>query len=86
MALIPLLYITYNVLYGFFRLDVKGFYGVFPNKNTDASSLLFTSINFSRVSVPLCLNFLKILNVENAAINQAIGDINLVPVLGESFP
>ncbi|KRX05631.1 hypothetical protein PPERSA_09771 [Pseudocohnilembus persalinus] len=67
-------------------LDVKGFYGVFKNKNTDASSLLFTSINFSRVSVPLCLNFLNILNIKDAAINKAIGNINLVPVLGESFP
>lgn len=67
-------------------MDVKGFYGVFKNKNTDASSLLFTSINFSRVSVPLCLNFLNILNIKDAAINKAIGNINLVPVLGESFP
>lgn len=86
ILIIPLTYITYNVLYGFFRLKIQGFYGIYPNQNTDSSSLLFTSLNFSRVSAPLCFNFLNILNIENAALNKALGNINLVPVLGESFP
>lgn len=63
VLLIPLVFMSFNVYYGIFKFNVTGFYGLYPNHNTDSISLLFTSINFSRVGAPLCLNFLNIIGL-----------------------
>lgn len=60
-------------------------YGIYEDNNTDSSSLLFTSINFSRVSAPICFNYLGIINYKKSAFNHVLGDIDLVPVLGSSI-
>lgn len=76
-------YITFNVYYGLFKLKIYKFYGVYDDKNTDSSSLLFVSINFSRVSAPLCFNFLDLIKIQNSAFKNIMGDIDLVPVFGD---
>ncbi len=85
MTLIPLGFIIYGVHYGLFRIKISGFYGLYPDHHSDASSLLFTTINFSRVSAPLCFNFLNILQLKNCALNSALGVVDLMPVLGGSI-
>ena len=82
---ISLGYILFCVFYGFFRLKVLSKYGIYEDHNTDSSSLLFTSVNFSRVSAPLCCNFLNIIGYKKCAFNYVLGDINLVPLLGPSL-
>lgn len=78
-------YILFCVFYGFFRLKVWSKYGIYEDHNTDSSSLLFTSVNFSRVSAPLCCNFLNIIGYKKCAFNYVLGDIDLVPLLGPSL-
>lgn len=55
-------YILFCVFYGFFKLKIYSMYGLYDNHHTSSSSLLFTSINFSRVSGPICFNYLDIIN------------------------
>lgn len=85
VTLIPLLFIIYNVYYGLFRLKISGFFGLYGNGHTDAGSLLFASVNFSRVAAPLCYNYLEMINFKDTAFNKILGNINLVPVLGDDF-
>ncbi len=61
VTLIPLMYMSYNVFYGLFRLKISGFYGLYPKNHTDSPSLLFATVNFSRVTAPLCFNFFNML-------------------------
>jgi hypothetical protein len=37
-----------------FRIKIAGCYGLYDDHQTDAPSLLFATINFSRVAAPLC--------------------------------
>lgn len=61
VTLIPLLFMIFNVYYGLFKLKISGFFGLYGNGHTDAASLLFASINFSRVAAPLCFNYLEMI-------------------------
>jgi hypothetical protein len=85
VTVLPLLFIIFNVYYGLFRLKISGFFGLYPNHHTDAASLLFASINFSRVAAPLCYNYLEMIQVHDSAFNRVMGNINIVPVLGSDF-
>ncbi|KAL4493159.1 hypothetical protein ABPG72_003244 [Tetrahymena utriculariae] len=85
VTLIPLLFMIFNVYYGLFRLKISGFFGLYPNGHTDAASLLFASVNFSRVAAPLCYNYLEMINITDTAFNKVLGNINIVPVLGSDF-
>ncbi|EGR27139.1 lmbr1-like conserved region family protein, putative [Ichthyophthirius multifiliis] len=72
----PLLYISFCTYYGLFRIQYSGFYCFFKQQNTDGPSLLFGSINFARVSVALCTNFLKIVRVNNTTYEKVMGQFD----------
>ena len=75
--LLPLLYISFCTYYGLFKIQYSGFYCFYKHHNTDAPSLLFGSINFSRVSIALCTNFLKMVKIENTSYEQVMGKFDL---------
>ncbi|KRX05262.1 hypothetical protein PPERSA_00563 [Pseudocohnilembus persalinus] len=85
-TLIPLLYITFCVYYGLFNIKIKGFFGFYSNHNTDSTSLMFGSINFTRVSAPICYNFLQMMNIKNTAFNTVMGEMDIFPQLQYLFP
>eukprot|EP00054_Salpingoeca_dolichothecata_P021195 m.135197 g.135197 ORF g.135197 m.135197 type:complete len:713 (-) comp23900_c0_seq1:167-2305(-) len=65
MTFITLFYLcicTYRVI---FQLRVFNFYYLVPNQQTDSSSLLFSAMFLSRLTVPLCLNFLSMAHMDN---------------------
>ena len=43
-------------MYTLLSLKISGYYGMYPNKQTDSISLLFFSDNINRIIFPLCLN------------------------------
>lgn len=74
--LIPLFYMAFSVYYGMFRIKIAGYYGLYSDNQTDGASLLFTSVNFSRVTAPLCFNFLNLLRVSKLpAFNKVMGKV-----------
>ncbi|CAD8058048.1 unnamed protein product [Paramecium sonneborni] len=59
VLLILLTYMMFCVYYGLFQLKISGLISFNKKHNTDAPSLMFGSVNFGRVSFPLCYNFLQ---------------------------
>ncbi|CAD8048081.1 unnamed protein product [Paramecium sonneborni] len=85
-SFIPLLYIAFCVYYGLFRIRIQGFYGLYGDHQTDAPSLMFATINFSRVGAPLCQNFLNMIKLkQETAFRYAMGNIELLPIFGISI-
>eukprot|EP00929_Paragymnodinium_shiwhaense_P030694 TRINITY_DN17350_c0_g1_i2.p1 TRINITY_DN17350_c0_g1~~TRINITY_DN17350_c0_g1_i2.p1 ORF type:complete len:190 (-),score=20.15 TRINITY_DN17350_c0_g1_i2:159-728(-) len=74
-----------SAYWSIFRLKVAGWYGLYSNHNTDISSLLWCASTLSRLSAPLCYHFLLLVRVEGTSFQALMGQINVVPVLGESF-
>ncbi|CAD8081364.1 unnamed protein product [Paramecium primaurelia] len=78
-----LFYISFCVYYGMFRIKIAGCYGLYDDHQTDASSLLFSTINFSIVAAPLCQNFLNMLRVKQRlncelAFKFAMGEVIII--------
>jgi hypothetical protein len=64
-AFLMLLYLsvcTYRVI---FILRVLSFYYIVPKQKTDSSSLLYMAMFLSRLTVPLCLNFLSLCHLDS---------------------
>lgn len=76
---------AFAVFVGLFNLKLAGFYGLYKHHQTDGPSLMFSSLNFSRVSAPLCFNFLQMIKLQNTSFTSVMGEINIVPVFGSDF-
>ncbi|CAD8049363.1 unnamed protein product [Paramecium primaurelia] len=59
ILLVLLTYMMFCVYYGLFSMKISGLISFNNKHNTDAPSLMFGSVNFGRVSFPLCYNFLQ---------------------------
>merc|ERR1719277_2219071 len=55
------------------------------NHNTDMGSLLFCASILARLAAPLVYHFLLLINAQGTTFQQFYGQINVVPVLGDSF-
>ena len=99
--MIPLLYLCFAVFVGLFNIRLAGFFGLYKHHQTDGPSLMFSSLNFSRVSAPLCFNFLQMIKIQNTSFNtvkflenntnftnfllKVMGKIDIVPIFGTGF-
>jgi len=86
LCLIPLFYISVCVYSALFNMKLAGRYGLYPNNHTDAASLVFSSVNFSRVSAPLVLNFLQMLKLKGTAFQYVMGEVNFAYSFMRYFP
>ena len=64
LIFITICFISYTVYYSLFRIKLSHTYGLYRN-GSDGPSLMFTTINFSRVGVAIVLNFLDMLKVDS---------------------
>mmetsp|Transcript_100730 Transcript_100730/g.285507 ORF Transcript_100730/g.285507 Transcript_100730/m.285507 type:complete len:607 (-) Transcript_100730:114-1934(-) len=85
LCVVPLTYIVCAAYWSVFRLEIAGWYGLYPNHNTDTSSLLWCASIFARLAAPLCYHFLFLIRVKGTALQAMMGQMNVVPVLGQSF-
>lgn len=63
-TLIPLALLFYLVFYALFKLKLSGYFGMYPNSQTDASSLLFISKAMCKIGIPLCINFIQMIKIK----------------------
>ena len=56
------------------RVRVLNYYYLAPNHQSDEYTLLFSGLLLSRVTPPLCLNFLSIIHMDSHVISQT-GDV-----------
>lgn len=59
-VMLPFYYIIFCVNWAMFSLEVEGFVGL-NKKNTDSYSLLFYAENFSKLSAPICFNYIQLI-------------------------
>lgn len=78
-------YILCTAYWSVFRLKSAGWYGLYPNHNTDTSSLLWCASMLARLSAPLCYQFLVLVRVHGTAFQAMMDQGNAVPVFGASF-
>ena len=86
LTVLPLAFLFYACLYGMFNLKISGLFGMYKNKQTDSTSLLFMSSFMCRVGFPLCINFAQILKLKKKTIlEDIVGSTKLDPIFGEKF-
>ena len=59
---IQIIYLLGMSMYTLLRLKISGYYGMYPNNQTDSISLLYFSENINRIIFPLCLNVIMMAN------------------------
>ena len=64
LSFLVIIFLSYMVYYSLFRLKFANLYGLYP-KESDGPSLMFATINFSRVAVALIINFFDMLKMES---------------------
>ncbi len=57
-------FIMYMVNYSLFRLKISNLYGLYY-KDSDGPSLMFATVNFSRVGVVIVLNFFDMMKIDS---------------------
>lgn len=72
--------ISYMVYYSLFRIKLSNIYGMYPH-NSDGPSIMFATINFSRVGVAIVLNFFDMVKL-HSIYKDAMGTVNM-GLLGE---
>eukprot|EP00415_Alexandrium_ostenfeldii_P000027 UN0027 len=84
-CIVPLTYMVCTAYWSVFRLKVAGWYGLYWNHNTDTGSLLWCASTLARLAAPLCYHFLKLIRVKGTAFQTMMGQMNVVPLLGNSL-
>merc|ERR1719183_2326787 len=84
-CIIPLSYMVCTTYWSVFRLKITGWYGLYSNHNTDTGSLLWCASILARLAAPLCYHFLLLVRVRGTAFQTMMGQMDVVPVLGQSF-
>lgn len=59
-----MLFIMYMANYSLFRLKLSNLYGLYY-KDSDGPSMMFATVNFSRVGVVIVMNFFDMIKVES---------------------
>ena len=72
---IQIIYLLGMSMYTLFRLKISGYYGMYPNNQTDSVSLLYFSDNINNIIFPLCLNVIMMVNKGNDKIKTILESI-----------
>jgi len=82
---IPFAYMICTSFWSVFRLKISGWYGLYPDHNTDTASLLWCALILARLAPPLCYHFLLLTGVDGTEFQRFMGQMDVVPILGGSF-
>ena len=77
---IQIIYLLGMSMYTLLRLKISGYYGMYPNNQTDGISLMYFVDNINRIIFPLCLNVIMMVNKGdevNKTILESIFGINM---------
>ncbi|XP_050543028.1 LMBR1 domain-containing protein 2 homolog [Daktulosphaira vitifoliae] len=74
-----LAYCTYSTL---FKIKFLNIYYLAPNHQTTESSLIFFGLLLSRLTAPLCLNFLGVIHMDSHVIKSRILETDYTQIMG----
>ena len=89
------MFIAYTY-YGLFNFRLSKFYGLFPHKQTDPSSLVYSASIAAKLAFPICYNYLLLVSLlttkgnihqkgHKTVFEEVMGAMDLVPILGQDF-
>jgi len=87
-------YLSICAYYTVFKVRVLNYYYLAPNHQSDEYTLLFSGLLLSRVTPPLCLNFLSLIhmdshviqsNVMETAYTRVMGHMDVVQIVSDYF-
>jgi hypothetical protein len=87
-ALVPLLYMAVCTANGLFQVGRFGPFYLRGNKQSHGVALIFNAQYLVRLQFPLSYNYLLILKYDTSetAFSKFLGQMNVVPLFGKSFP
>jgi hypothetical protein len=65
-------FIVWMSNYALFRLKLANLYGLY-HRGSDGASLMFATVNFSRIGVAIVLNFFDMLKMEGSVYASVMG-------------
>ena len=65
LTFVLLLYLCVCTYIVVFRIRLFNFFYLVPNRQTDSSSMLFSAMILSRLTAPICLNFLSMVHMDS---------------------
>ncbi|CDW77697.1 UNKNOWN [Stylonychia lemnae] len=80
-----LLYMSVCIYFGLFNIKFTAYYELHPNKQTDSFSLLYSANFLTKLAAPLCVNYLKMLHIENTSFHHMLGAMDPIPLIGNQF-
>lgn len=85
LCIVPLSYMTCTTYFSIFHMKIAGWYGLYGDHNTDTGSLLWCASMLVKLSPPLCYHFLLLIHMKGTTFQSFMGQMNIVPVFGNSF-
>ena len=65
MVSVALFYMASTTYFGLFNIRIFSIYSLSSSGHTDSFSLLYSARTLTGLASPLCVNFLKLTNVQN---------------------
>lgn len=75
LVMIVIALISYMVYYSLFKIKLSNIYGMYKH-GSDGPSIMFATINFSRVGVAIVLNFFDMIKL-HSIYKDAMGTVNM---------
>lgn len=85
MVSVALLYLAFTTYFGLFNIRIFSVYSLSSSGHTDSFSLLYSARTLTGLASPLCINFLKLTNVQNTQFHKVMNPMDAIPFLGHSF-
>jgi hypothetical protein len=85
IVFLAFLYMAYCTYAALFKLRLFNYYQLISQQQTDSNSLLFSAAYLSRLTAPLCYNFLILVRSTDSAFARVMGQIQYVPLFGRQF-
>jgi len=90
LCAVPLSYMAGTAYWSVFRMKIAGWYGLYRNHNTDAGSLLWCSSNLARLALPICYQYLLLVdplppNTFQTSFQEYYQEMKFIPIFGHEL-
>lgn len=82
LCVLSLAYLCYCAYSTVFKIRIFNYYHFAPEHQTDENSLIFSGMLLSRLTPPLCLNFLGLLHMDSHIIKKRILETQYTQIMG----
>ncbi|XP_050544431.1 LMBR1 domain-containing protein 2 homolog isoform X1 [Daktulosphaira vitifoliae] len=82
LSTISIAYLAYCTYSTIFKIKLLNIYYLAPNHQTTESSLIFFGLLLSRLTAPLCLNFLGVIHMDSHVIRSRILETDYTQIMG----